>query len=82
MDRRTLDLALPVTYAGLVAVSRLWFPGATVGIAVAGAFVLALYWSAFRQKLPAQVPPRHEAERPVEDAPAPGRRDDPPYGSA
>jgi hypothetical protein len=82
VDRRTLDVALPVTYAGLVAVSRLWFPGATAGIALAGAFVIALYWSAFRQKLPAEVPPRREDDDRVEDAPAPGRPDDPPYGSA
>ncbi|OLT47134.1 hypothetical protein [Cellulosimicrobium sp. CUA-896] len=82
MDRRTLDVALPVTYAGLVALSRLWFPGSTAGIALAGAFVLALYWGAFRHRLPAQVPPRDRADRPVDDAPAAGRPDDPPYGSA
>ncbi len=84
MDRRTLDVALPVTYAGMVALSRLWFPGSTAGIALAGAFVVALYWGAFRQKLPAHASPRREdrdreAGR-VEDAR--DRPDDPPYGSA
>lgn len=82
MDRRTLDVALPITYAGLVALSRLWFPGATATVAVAGAFLLALYWAAFRQKLPAQAPSRDDHDARVEDAPATARRDDPPYGSA
>ena len=85
MDQRTLDVAVPVTYAALVAASAMWFSSALVPVAVVGGVLVGLYWSALRQKFPAQNPPRGsvppgEATTP-QDRPAP-RDDDPPYGSA
>ncbi|ARU51192.1 hypothetical protein JOE63_000053 [Cellulosimicrobium cellulans] len=78
MDRRTLDLAVPMVYGALLACSALWFKDALVPIAVVGAMLTGLYWAALRQKLPAQNPPRGTG---TQDAPPP-RHDDPPYGSA
>ncbi|MBD5784936.1 hypothetical protein IF650_01965 [Cellulosimicrobium terreum] len=78
MDRRTLDLAVPMVYGALVACSALWFGEALVPIAVVGGMLTGLYWAALRQKLPAENPPRGRDD--AQDRP--GRTDDPPYGSA
>ncbi|QJW35388.1 hypothetical protein [Cellulosimicrobium protaetiae] len=80
MDRRTLDLAVPIVYGALLACSALWFKDALVPVAVVGAMLNALYWAALRQKLPAQNPPHGTGAPAAQDAP--DRRDDPPYGSA
>ena len=81
MDRRTLDLAVPMVYGALLACSALWFKDALVPIAVVGGMLTGLYWAALRQKLPAQNPPHGSRGPGTQDAPPP-RHDDPPYGSA
>ncbi len=52
MDRRTLDMAVPFTYAVLIIASALFFSDALVAIAVTGALALGAYYSFIRQKLP------------------------------
>jgi hypothetical protein len=53
MNRKTLDLAVPMTYGILVAVMYLTVRGtiATV-VTVVGAMLVGLYWAALRQNLP------------------------------
>ena len=57
MDRRTLDLAVPMVFGALVACSAMWFRDALVPIGVVGGMLTSLHWSALRQKLPVQNPP-------------------------
>ncbi len=86
MDRRTLDRAVPLVFGLLVVSSAMWFRGALVPVCIVGGILTSLYWSALRQKLPQEVPPRGAAAGPaaphhdVQDRPT--RDDDPPYGSA
>ncbi|MEK8226587.1 hypothetical protein NKG05_11605 [Oerskovia sp. M15] len=71
MDRRTLDIAVPVTFGLLVAGSTMWFGAALMPITMVGGVLVGLYFSAFRQKLPQEVAPapqRPEVEPPARDA--------------
>jgi hypothetical protein len=53
MNRKTLDLAIPMVYGILVAVMYLTVRGtvATV-VTVVGAMLVGLYWAALRRNLP------------------------------
>ncbi|OCI30449.1 hypothetical protein [Oerskovia enterophila] len=76
MDRRTLDVAVPVTFGLLVASSAMWFSAAQFPIMMVGGVLVGLYFSAFRQKLPHELPAPDETQRiepPVRDRIEPAR---------
>lgn len=86
MDRRTLDVAVPVTFGLLVASSAMWFSAAQFPIMMVGGVLVGLYFSAFRQKLPQELPAPDETQRiepPVRDRIEPARPADvsAPWGS-
>jgi hypothetical protein len=71
MDRRTLDIAVPVTVGLLVTASAEWFSAAYTPIVMLGGGVVALYFAALRQKLPQEIAAPQATRRiypPVEDA--------------
>lgn len=63
MDRRTLDVAVPVTFGLLVASSAMWFSAAQLPIMMVGGVLVGLYFSAFRQKLPQELPAPDETQQ-------------------
>ncbi|MFJ4108722.1 hypothetical protein [Oerskovia enterophila] len=76
MDRRTLDVAVPVTFGLLVASSAMWFSAAQFPIMMVGGVLVGLYFSAFRQKLPHELPAPDKSlriEPPVSDRIEPAR---------
>ncbi len=86
MDRRTLDVAVPVTFGLLVASSAMWFGAAQLPIMMVGGVLVGLYFSAFRQKLPHELPrpdERQQIEPPVRDRidPAPPTSTGAPWGT-
>lgn len=53
MNRKTLDVAVPVTMGGLVALFAVLGMGTAMTVAAVGGGILAaLYFAAFRQNLP------------------------------
>jgi hypothetical protein len=62
MNRRTLDLAVPMVYGILVALMYLTVRGtAATAVTVVGAMLVGLYFAALRQNLP-EGPGRPPAE--------------------
>jgi hypothetical protein len=53
MNRRTLDVALPMLYAAIVvATATIWHGGKVVGaVAAVGAILLGVYYAALRRNL-------------------------------
>ncbi len=63
MDRRTLDRAVPFTYAVLLLASALFFSAALAPIAIFGALAIAAYYSFLRSKMPAVEASGRERDR-------------------
>jgi len=53
VNRRTLDVALPMLYAAIIVVTVLiWHSGGVItGVAVVGAILLAIYYAGVRRNL-------------------------------
>jgi hypothetical protein len=51
MDRRTLDVGLPMLYALVMVVCSLWAKGAVSPVAIIGAILLGGYYAIARPKL-------------------------------
>jgi len=56
MDRKQLDRAIPLGYAGLVVLSAVFVPIALAGIAIFGGLVVAVYYVMIRPRLLAEQP--------------------------
>jgi len=49
MQRRQLDVLIPMTFALLVVVCALWWTEALTFVAVVGAILVGMYWAVFRR---------------------------------
>lgn len=51
MDRKQLDVVIPVVYGLLVAVCAMWVKGALVPVAMVGGVAVGLYYAVFRSRI-------------------------------
>jgi hypothetical protein len=51
MDRRQFDTVIPMVYGLAVVVCALWIHHALVPVAIVGAFLVGIYYAAFRGRM-------------------------------